>query len=135
MHVTVQPERGVYLEDFIDGRIQGMWMWKHDDGTERLGHKYGGRMACATSVVAARDTATMAQETAEAMQVTLAANAAAARDERWQVCERDKFMPGMRAVAAMDATHVSGCCSHVALRIVHEQRPYHFHAGPKPMCN
>ena len=59
----------------------------HDDGTERHGHKYGGRMACAARVAAARDTATMAQETAEAMQVTLAANAAAARDERWQVCE------------------------------------------------
>ena len=107
MHVTVQPERGVYLGDFIDGWIQVKWMWKHDDGTERLGHKYGGRMACATSVVAARDTATMAQETAEAMQVTLAANAAAARDERWHVCERDLIFPGVRDVAAIKMLRTS----------------------------
>ena len=80
-------------------------------------------MACATSVAAARDTATMAQETAEAMQVTLAANAAAARDERWHVCERDIILPGVRDVAAIKMrTHVSGCCSHVALRIVNVKK-------------
>ena len=64
-------------------------------------------MACATSVAAARDTAKMAQETAEAMQVTLAANAAAARDERWHVCERDIILPGVRDVAAIKMLRTS----------------------------